>query len=235
MAEKKKPSGGASSSTSKSKKTRKKRKSRAASQAGTPDLGQFMLEAVTSWTQSALDFAAKSSSVPGRLAGALFIDPKARDELKPEYLQLMADAGSAIKDARRVAGLTLEDVNEALNVKNGDLLGAVESGTATLSFDLILRLASLLARHDPLPFVLKLARAYNPQAWQVLEGWGVGKLQIQLQREREFINVYRQHDEAREMTDEEFARVLAFTEKAFEMALAFRRSSGGEDDDESSG
>lgn len=194
------------------------------------DIGQFMMEAVTSWTQGALDFAAKSTSVPGKLAGALFLDPRARSELQPEYLQLMADAGAAIKDARRVAGLTLDDVTEAMKLKDGKLLSAVEAGTATLSFELILRLASLVARHDPLPFVLKLARAYNPQAWQVLEGWGVGRLQVQLAREREFINVYRRHDEAREMSDEEFARVLAFTDKAFEMALQFRREAHRDDD-----
>ena len=55
-----------------------------------------------------------------------------------------------------------------------------------------------------------------------LEALGVGKLLIQSAREREFANIYRADDEARGLSDEEFAAVLTFTRAAFEMAMAFR-------------
>ncbi|MGB5208335.1 MAG: hypothetical protein WBN76_11540, partial [Azonexus sp.] len=42
-------------------------------------------------------------------------------------------------------------------------------------------------------------------------------------REHEFISIYRARDEARTLTDEEFARVRKFVETAFDMALEFNR------------
>ena len=188
---------------------------------GLGDMAQFMTEMVTTLTRNAMQMAGRSRAMPGRLADVLFLDPKSRQEFKPEYLQMLADAGKYVKDARSVAGMTVEDLGAALELKDRDLLKAVEAGTATLSFDLILRLASLLARHDPVPFVLRLARAYNPQAWQILENWGVGQIPLQLQREREFINIYRRHDEARQLSDDDFERILGFTDEAFKLALHF--------------
>ena len=69
---------------------------------------------------------------------------------------------------------------------------------------------------------MKFTRASNPDLWRSLEGLGVGKLLIQSAREREFANIYRGDDEARSLSDEEFAEVLTFTRAAFEMAMAFR-------------
>ena len=71
-------------------------------------------------------------------------------------------------------------------------------------------------------FVMKLTRNTNPDLWRSLEGLGVGRLLIQSAREREFANIYRVDDTARNLDDEEFAEVLAFTRAAFEMAMAFR-------------
>jgi hypothetical protein len=101
------------------------------------------------------------------------------------------------------------------------LLAAVENGTATLSFELILRLAGLLARHDPVPFVLQVTRAYNPELWKILEDWGASRLPVQFERERQFLNVYRRHDSARQLSDQGFDAVLRFTQSAFELALHF--------------
>ena len=42
-------------------------------------------------------------------------------------------------------------------------------------------------------------------------------------REREFVNIYRARDEARQLTDAQFARVLAFVTAAFELALTLVR------------
>ena len=84
----------------------------------------------------------------------------------------------------------------------------------------MLRLSALLARNDPVPFVLRLARAYSPQAWSVLDNWGIGKIPQHLQREREFVNIYRGNDLARELSDEQFAHVVAYMRKAFELAMS---------------
>ena len=63
---------------------------------------------------------------------------------------------------------------------------------------------------------------YNPELWKTLESLGVGKLAVQGARERELANVYRGNDAARQLDDEDFAEVLSFTRRAFEMAVGFR-------------
>ncbi len=139
----------------------------------------------------------------------------------PEQVKLIEEAGAYLRDLREVAGLTRKDVSRTIQLADASFLAAVENGAATLSFELILRLAALLARHDPIPFIIKLTRTYNPEVWEVLEKWGMGRLPVQLERERQFINIYRGHDRARTLSDEDFHRVLAFTRSAFEMALDF--------------
>ena len=139
--------------------------------------------------------------------------------LSPEQAEAMRHAGEYVRDLRLVAGLTLDDLNAALELKDHSLLAAVEKGTAALSFDLILRLAAVLARRDPVPVVLQLARVYRPDLWRILEDWGVGRLSLQFERERQFVNIYRRHDQARDLSDAGFTEVLAFTQQAFEMAL----------------
>ncbi len=139
--------------------------------------------------------------------------------LRPENLERMAEAGHSLRDAREVAGLTIKELSEALDLEDEGLLEAVEKGTATLSFELVLRLASLLARHDPVPFVMRYTRTYNPTVWKALNDWGVGRIPLQYERERQFINIYRRHDVARSLSDEEFNHLLKFTERAFELGL----------------
>jgi hypothetical protein len=77
---------------------------------------------------------------------------------------------------------------------------------------------------------MKFTRSSNPDLWRALEGLGVGKLLIQSAREREFANIYRSDDEARKLTDAEFAEVLTFTRAAFEMAMEFRGRGAKRDD-----
>jgi transcriptional regulator with XRE-family HTH domain len=139
----------------------------------------------------------------------------------PEQVKMISDAGAYLRDLREVAGLTRKDVSRTIQLADESFLAAVENGAATLSFELILRMAALLARHDPIPFIIKLTRTYNPEVWEILEKWGMGRLPLQLERERQFINIYRGHDRARKLSDEDFQRVLAFTRSAFEMALDF--------------
>lgn len=192
------------------------------SEGGLGDLSQFMTDMVSTVAQNAWQLAQVTGGASGKLARVFLLDAEAKDELKPDALQLLADTGAYLKDARRVAGLTAEELGAAMDLKDKSLIAAVESGAATLSFDLILRMASLLARHDPLPFVMRLARAHNPKAWAVMDKWGLGRASRQLERERRFVNILRQHDEVRELSDEEFERISAFTEEAFSMALALR-------------
>ena len=102
------------------------------------------------------------------------------------------------------------------------LLDLVENGKVALPFEIILRLASVLGRNDPISFVMRFTRSYNPDIWKTLEGLGVGRFAVQAGREREFANIYRASDAARKLKDEEFAAVLAFTRAAFDLAMAFR-------------
>lgn len=138
---------------------------------------------------------------------------------RPENLDRAAEAGRSIRDAREVAGLTLKELAEALELQDESVLDAVEKGTATVSFELLLRLASLLARHDPVPFVMRYLRTYDPAVWQFLQDWGLGRLPLAYERERRFINIYRKRDAARALDEEAFERLVGFTERAFELAL----------------
>jgi len=133
-----------------------------------------------------------------------------------------AKTGAALRRMRKAAGLTITEVGTAINLRDPSLIEAWEKGRIAVPFELILRLAAVLGRNDPVGFVMKFTRSSNPDLWRSLEGLGVGKLLIQSAREREFANIYRGDDEARQLTDKEFAAVLSFTRAAFEMAMVFR-------------
>ena len=130
--------------------------------------------------------------------------------------------GAALRRLREAAGLTITEVGAAINLKDPSLIEAWEAGRLAVPFEIILRLAAVLGRNDPIAFVMKLTRSTNPDLWRSLESLGVGKLLVQSAREREFANIYRVDDAARNLSDEEFAEILAFTRAAFEMAMAFR-------------
>jgi transcriptional regulator with XRE-family HTH domain len=162
---------------------------------------------------SAFRFVSRTTDMPLKVGKALF--------LKQSQADMMKEAGHTLKELREVAGLTRDELSEALELKDRSLLEAVENGTATLSFELILRLAAVLARHDPVPVVLKFTRTYKPELWETAEDWGLGRWTLQFEREREFINIFRRHDAARQLSDEGFFKVLEFTRTAFEMSLHF--------------
>ena len=166
--------------------------------------------------QSAVVLASKTTGVSMQVGKQLV--------LGSEQQKLLVETGASLKDLRQVAGLTISDLTRALKLKDQSLLEAVESGTAIMSFELILRLSALLARHDPLPFIMKYTRTYNPEIWRLLHEWGLAQLPLQIERERQFINILRGCDAARELSDEQFEKVLAFTRAAFEMAMAFSAS-----------
>lgn len=147
-------------------------------------------------------------------------------------LDLMKETGAFIRDSREVAGLTLDELSEAMNLDDKSLLEGVENGTAALSFELLLRMAALIARHDPVPFVMRTTRAYNPGIWRILNNWGVGRVSLQYERERQFVSILRRHDAARKLSDEGFAKVLDYTRSAFDMAIHFVAELEGVEDRE---
>lgn len=137
----------------------------------------------------------------------------------PEQLRMMASAGESLRDIREVAGMTVREIVTALNLRDKSVWEAIEDGREVISFELILRLASLVARNDPLPFVLKYTRSYHPRLWGVLHELKLDEFSLQMGRERSFVNIYRRHDAARGLSDADFERVLQFTQHAFDLAM----------------
>ena len=177
--------------------------------AETESLFKRVQNQLTEMTENAFD------SVPMRIALSsigedgwlknFYINP-----LEPSRLQAMADAGLFLKDARELADMSITDLATAIGLKDKDLLYEVERGETTLSFDLIFRLASLLARHDPIPFIIKFLRTYSPAVDSAMEKLGVGVIPRHIERARRFSNIYRSHDKLRQFSDQEFDRFCSY-------------------------
>ena len=175
---------------------------------------QTLARELRSWTDSVLGVAST--------AAMSFNVAKALLPTKPGQRSALGRAGALVRSMREAAGLSLKELGKAIDLKDPSMLEAVEGGTAALPFEIILRLAAVLARNDPIPFVMKLTRTNNPALWKVLEDLGVGRLVLQSSREREFAHIYSVNDSARRLSDEDFAAVLDFTRSAFDTAMAFR-------------
>ena len=175
---------------------------------------QSLARELRSWTDSVLGVAST--------AAMSFNVAKALLPTKPGQRSALHRAGALVRNMRESAGLSLKELGKAIDLKDPSLLEAVEGGTAALPFEIIMRLAAVLARNDPIPFVMKLTRTNNPALWKVLEDLGVGRLVLQSSREREFAHIYSVNDRARRLSDEDFAAVLDFTRSAFDTAMAFR-------------
>ena len=178
-----------------------------------PDDKRSMVERLVNLTGGAMRLASSARGVSRKVGKAIMNSP--------EHLRRLEETGLYLRDLREVAGLTLDELSEALELKDESVLAAVENGTSTISFELVLRLAALVARHDPVPFIMQFVRTYNPELWEILEAWGVDRIPLHYERERLFINIYRSRDEARTLSDEGFEKVLAYTKSAFDMALHF--------------
>ena len=172
-----------------------------------------MAQQLRSWTDSVLGVAGAAADVT--LGAAKLMLPK------PGQRAALARAGAMLRRLREKAGLSLDELGKAIDLKDPALLELVESGKIALPFEIILRLASVLGRNDPISFVMRFTRSYNPDAWRTLESLGIGRLAVQAGREREFANIYRASDAARRLSDAEFAELLKFVQAAFSMALAF--------------
>jgi len=169
---------------------------------------------VRAWSDSVLGIAGAAADVSIGAAKAILV--------KPEQRAALEKTGNVLRGMREAAGLSIKEVGDAIDLSDPTLLDLVENGKVALPFEIILRLASVLGRNDPIAFVMRFTRSYNPEVWKTLEGLGIGRFAVQAGREREFANIYRASDVARKLSDEEFAAVLAFTKAAFDLAMAFR-------------
>jgi transcriptional regulator with XRE-family HTH domain len=175
-----------------------------------------MARQLRSWSDSVLGIAGAAADVSVVAAKALLVKPGQRRALER--------AGRILRGLRESTGMSLNELGNAIDLKDPTLLDLVENGKVALPFEIILRLASVLGRNDPISFVMRFTRSYSPDTWKTLEALGVGRLAVQAGREREFANIYRGNDDARRLDDDEFAKVLEFTRTAFDLALSFRAS-----------
>jgi transcriptional regulator with XRE-family HTH domain len=202
------------------RKTRKlpKRTARVAQKPPTAQPVLSLARQVRSWAGTALGLAGSAADMSLALA---------KSKVGPRRRATIEKAGALLKSMRETAGLTAQELGQAINLRDASLLEQAESGRIVLPFEIILRLAAVLGRRDPVPFVMKLTRSYYPELWKALEDLGVGRLVAHAGREREFVNVYRSSDEARHLTDQQFARVLTFIAAGLELALALLREERG--------
>lgn len=174
---------------------------------------------IRAWTDSVLGVAGAAADISLGAAKAVLVKPGERAALEK--------TGAVLRTMREAAGMSVKELGRAIDLKDPALLELVETGKIALPFEIILRLASVLGRNDPISFVMRFTRSYNPDVWQTLENLGVGRFAVQAGREREFVNIYRGSDAARRLSDDEFAALLALVRAAFDLALAFRGASAG--------
>ncbi|MBE2264352.1 MAG: helix-turn-helix domain-containing protein [Burkholderiaceae bacterium] len=183
-----------------------------------PSMVLSLARQLQSWSGSILGGMGTATDVALTLAQS--------QNLKPGPKAAVDKAAALLRDLRQAAGLTIDDLGEALDLEDPSFLKLVEKGSVGLPFDLILRLAAVLGRNDPVGFVLQMTRSYNPKTWKTLEALGIGKLLVQAGREREFANIYRSNDAARSLSDADFAAALGFADAAFKTAIAFQGKHG---------
>jgi|GEM_PF-604600 len=173
------------------------------------------------WADSVVTVAGQATDMGLSLAQSRLKDPKKK--------AAVASAGRQLRQWREAAGLTLGEVSSAVGLGDSQLIEQAEGGIVALPFEVVLRLAAVLGRRDPVPVVMALTRQYNPELWKALESLGIGKLAVQGTRERELANIYRGSDTARKLDDQRFSDVLAFTRQAFELAVAFSTDAAARD------
>src|SRR5512141_2319791 len=130
-----------------------------------------MAHDVRAWTGSVFEIAGAAADVSIGAAKAILGSPERREALQK--------TGAILRGMREAAGLTVHEVGEAINLKDPALLELVENGKVALPFEIILRLASVLGRNDPISFVMRFTRSYNPEVWHTLENLGIGRFAVQ--------------------------------------------------------
>jgi transcriptional regulator with XRE-family HTH domain len=167
---------------------------------------------------------ARNTATMTAMFGESWLRNNLLNQLEPERLEAMADAGHFLRDARETAGMSIKELAETLGLSDKSVIEDIESGQTIMPLELMLRSASLLARHDPIPFLMKFMRTYNPALEHTLEQWGVLALPKQYERERRFVNLYRQHDVLRNFSDDEYDRFLSYIESSTNLVLDVMKS-----------
>jgi len=167
---------------------------------------------------------ARNTATMTAMFGENWLRSTVLNQLEPERLEAMAEAGHFLRDARETAGMSIKDLSETLGLSDKAMLEDIESGSTIMPLELMLRSASLLARHDPIPFLIKFMRTYNPALEKTLEQWGILTLPKQYERERRFVNLYRQHDVLRSLTDAEYERFIHYMESSGNLVLDVMQS-----------
>jgi transcriptional regulator with XRE-family HTH domain len=162
---------------------------------------------------------ARNTATMSAMFGENWLRSTVLNQLEPERLEAMAEAGHFLRDARETAGMSIKDLAESLGLSDKSVLENIESGETIMPLELMLRSASLLSRHDPIPFLIKFMRTYNPALEKTLEQWGVLALPKQYERERRFVNLYRQHDVLRSLSDDEYERFIHYMESSSNLVL----------------
>ena len=162
---------------------------------------------------------ARNTAAMTAMFGENWLRSAVLNQLEPERLEAMAEAGHFLRDARETAGMSLKDLSESLGLADKSMLEDIESGQTIMPLEVMLRSVSLLARHDPVPFLIKFMRTYNPALEKTLEQWGVLALPKQYERERRFINLYRQHDVLRGFSDDEYERFIHYMQSSIGLVL----------------
>lgn len=162
---------------------------------------------------------ARTTATMTAMFGETWLRNTLMNRLEPERLEAMAEAGRFLRDARETAGLSIKDLADSIGVIDRAMLEDIERGETIMPLEVMLRAASLLARHDPIPFLIKFMRTYNPALEKTLEQLGVLALPKQYERERRFVNVVRQHDNLRGLSDDEYERFIHYMESSCNLVL----------------
>ena len=162
---------------------------------------------------------ARNTATMTAMFGETWVRNTLLNKFEPERLEAMADAGHFLRDARETAGMSVKDLSESLGLTDRGVLEEIESGKTIMPLELMLRSAALLARHDPIPFLIKFMRTYNPALEQALDQWGVLALPKQYERERRFVNLVRQHDKLRTLSDDEYVRFIDYMDSSCNLVL----------------
>jgi hypothetical protein len=115
--------------------------------------------------------------------------------------------------------MSIKEVSDSLGLSDNAVLEDIESGQTIMPLEVMLRATSLLARHDPIPFLIKFMRTYNPALEKTLEQLGVLTIPKHYERERRFVNLYRQHDMLRQFSDDEYDRFIEYMESSSNLVL----------------
>src|SRR5210317_2280213 len=90
---------------------------------------------------------ARNTATMSAMFGENWLRNAVLNKLEPERLEAMAEAGHFLRDARETAGMSIKDLSESLGLADNSMLEGIESGQTIMPLEVMLRSASLLARH----------------------------------------------------------------------------------------